>query len=64
MKNVVNDIIIIVYHVLTLFITNTVIIGSYYKALYSYDPHLNSPNPDGVEEELAFDEDDIILVCA
>ena len=51
-----------VYHVL-LFITNTVIIGSYYKALYSYDPQMNSPNPDGVEEELAFDEDDIILVC-
>ena len=37
--------------------------GDYYRALYSYNPTINSPNQDaGVEEELNFEEDDIIIV--
>ena len=34
----------------------------YYRALYSYDPSSPSPNTEGAEEELAFEDGDIILV--
>ncbi len=34
----------------------------YYRALYSYDPFYNSPNDGGTDEELAFQDGDIIMV--
>lgn len=40
-----------------------VIPGDYYRALYSYNPAINSPNQEaGIDEELTFEEDDIIIV--
>lgn len=36
----------------------------YYRALACYDPQLQSPNEDGLEEELGFLETDIIVVSA
>ena len=44
------------------FITCSVVVGGHYKALYTYDPRVNSPNVDGMDEELAFEKDDIIMV--
>ena len=34
----------------------------YFRAQYSYDPHYQSPNEEGLEEELAFSEGDVITV--
>jgi hypothetical protein len=34
----------------------------YFVALYSYEPSLMSPNEDGADEELPFNEGDIIKV--
>ena len=34
----------------------------YYRALYSYDPYYHSPNDEGAEEELPFQDGDIIIV--
>ena len=36
----------------------------YYVALYSYNPVYHSPNEDIAEEELAFREDDVIIVSS
>ena len=35
----------------------------YFRALYSYDPHQQSPNKEFAHEELPFMEGDVISVC-
>ena len=37
---------------------------SYYRALVSYNPQLQSPNEDAADEELTFHESDIIIVSS
>lgn len=41
----------------------TVIPGDYYQTMYTYDPSISSPNDDA-EMELAFHEDDIVVVSS
>lgn len=36
--------------------------GGYYRAMYSYDPSVSSPNEDGANDELTFGDNDIIVV--
>lgn len=35
----------------------------WFVAIYDYDPTTMSPNPDACEEELRFNEGDVIKVC-
>ena len=53
----------VVYEMFYLYHTHT---GprKYYRALVRYDPHLQSPNEETVDEELAFFENDILIVSA
>lgn len=39
-----------------------VAVGGYYRAVYSYDPSVSSPNGEGANEELQFYENDMIMV--
>ena len=36
----------------------------YFAALYTYDPYEDSPNRDAADEELGFNEGDVIKVIA
>ena len=56
---------LILYDTLSSFpfsLPSLVTVGGYYKAIFSYDPQMQSPNTDGYEEELSFEENDIIQV--
>ena len=47
-----------------LFLSRTVTVGSFYRALYSYDPSVSSPNGEGASEELTFYENCVIKVMS